>query len=382
MMGWGRYREVLDRIFREVKESRKRGDKGHMGKLSGKQRRWAETLIANVENQKSVVAVVITSLLKKIVSPEQDVRLHREEFEGGYSGRSLDTNVVTPWLKEHFSRFAPKESGWLTRSIEQPHPFTMDFPGKIRNNSVKRAFLSILDDVEENGADPYAYLFALLYFLLEKYERENELVAQVKVGNREAILTIEDVIGMLREHFSTKRASRLPVVAIYTIYQIFKENVKIYEDKILKPLRTHTASDRYRGFGDIEIYNSDGTPFEIVEVKHNIPIDKMMIEDVLNKVKGTSVRKYYILTTAEPNFRDDYDELLNAIRDIKMRYGVEIIPNGIFTSLKYYLRIVPDLREFLDRYTENLKDEFRKSSDVKGEHLVEWENIIKRRMLA
>ena len=108
----------------------------------------------------------------------------------------------------------------------------------------------------------------------------------------------------------------------------------------------------------------------------------MMIEDVLNKVKGTSVRKYYILTTAEPNFRDDYDELLNAIRDIKMRYGVEIIPNGIFTSLKYYLRIVPDLREFLDRYTENLKDEFRKSSDVKGEHLVEWENIIKRRMLA
>ncbi len=220
-MEWGRYREVLDRIFREVKESRKRGDKGHMGKLSGKQRRWAETLIANVENQKSVVAVVITSLLKKIVSPEQDVRLHREEFEGGYSGRSLDTNVVTPWLKEHFSRFAPKESGWLTRSIEQPHPFTMDFPGKIRNSSVKRAFLSILDDVEENGADPHAYLFALLYLLLEKYERENELVAQVKVGNREAILTIEEVIGMLREHFSTKRASRLPVVAIYTIYSDF-----------------------------------------------------------------------------------------------------------------------------------------------------------------
>ncbi len=95
-----------------------------MGKLSGKQRRWAETLIANAENQKSVVAVVITSLLKKIVSPEQDVRLHREEFEGGYSGRS-------------------KESGWLTRSIEQPYPFSMDFPGKIRNSSVKRAFLSI-----------------------------------------------------------------------------------------------------------------------------------------------------------------------------------------------------------------------------------------------
>lgn len=142
MSAWNIYKRTLEETFGEVKRCYENEDMSIFNALLPEQRRWLNILVDNIENQKSVVAVTITSLLKKIVSPKQDIRLHREEFEGGYSGRSLDTNVVTPWLKEHFPRFAPKESGWLTRSIEQPRPFTMDFPGKIRNKDVKNAFLS------------------------------------------------------------------------------------------------------------------------------------------------------------------------------------------------------------------------------------------------
>lgn len=376
MSEWNIYKRTLDDIFEQVKTRYESEDMSTFNILSTEQQRWLKILVGNIENQKSVVAVTITSLLKKIVSPEQDIRLHREEFEGGYSGRSLDTNVVTPWLKEHFPRFAPKESGWLTRSIEQPRPFTMDFPGKIRNKDVKNAFLSILNDIEENSANPSNYLQCLLFLLLNKYEREMSFISQLSVEREQSgLLTIDIVVNMLREHFSMRMSSRLPVIAIYTIYQIFMENIKLYEDKKLEPLKTHTTSDRYMGFGDIEIYNPDGTPFEIVEIKHNIPIDKIMVEDVLKKVKDTTMKKYYILTTAEPNFKDSHEEIFESVHLIKLKYGIEIIPNGIYPSLKYYLRVVPDLKDFLDSYTRNLKDEFKKTTDIKEFHVIEWMKI-------
>ena len=376
MSEWNIYKRTLDDIFEQVKTRYESEDMSTFNILSTEQQRWLKILVGNIENQKSVVAVTITSLLKKIVSPEQDIRLHREEFEGGYSGRSLDTNVVTPWLKEHFPRFAPKESGWLTRSIEQPRPFTMDFPGKIRNKDVKNAFLSILNDIEENSANPSNYLQCLLFLLLNKYEREMSFISQLAVEREQSgLLTIDIVVNMLREHFSMRMSSRLPVIAIYTVYQIFMENIKLYENKKLEPLKTHTTSDRYMGFGDIEIYNPDGTPFEIVEIKHNIPIDKIMVEDVLKKVKDTTMKKYYILTTAEPNFKDSHEEIFESVHLIKLKYGIEIIPNGIYPSLKYYLRVVPDLKDFLDSYTRNLKDEFKKTTDIKEFHVIEWMKI-------
>ncbi len=381
MTEWDTFRNILDNIYDKVLEYYKKKDNTILTNLSDVQRKWLEILVQHIEKQKSVVAVVVTSLLKKIESPNQDVRLHRDEFDGGYAGRSLDTNVVTPWLKEHFPRFAPKESGWLTRSIEQPRPFTKDFPGKIRNKDVKYAFLSILEDIEENQADPQKYLMALLYLLLKKYKQEMQIISNFKRidGGKGSPLTIDIIINMLKEHFSEKMASRLPVIAVYSIYQILMRNVKLYENKILAPLKTHTTSDRYKGFGDIEVYNSDGTPFEVVEIKHNIPIDKTMILDILKKVKDTSVKRYYILTTAEPNFKEEEkEEIFDLVHKIKRRYNIEIIPNGIIPSLKYYLRFVPDLKEFIEKYTENLTEDFKQSTDVKEFHITKLRKIRKK----
>jgi DNA (cytosine-5)-methyltransferase 1 len=42
------------------------------------------------------------------------------------------------------------ESGWLTRSLEQPYPYDLDYNGKISNKVVKEAFLKVLDFVEKN----------------------------------------------------------------------------------------------------------------------------------------------------------------------------------------------------------------------------------------
>ena len=41
-------------------------------------------------SQKSCLAVILTLLLKKIQTPDQDIRFHQKQLPGGFSGRGLD----------------------------------------------------------------------------------------------------------------------------------------------------------------------------------------------------------------------------------------------------------------------------------------------------
>jgi len=81
-----------------------------------------ETIVEKSENFIGVVNVLITSLVYKIYNPTQDVRYHQAGLENGYSGRSIDTKHIAPFLKSKGLKSA-KEAGWLTRSLEQPFPY-------------------------------------------------------------------------------------------------------------------------------------------------------------------------------------------------------------------------------------------------------------------
>lgn len=49
-----------------------------------------------------------------------------------------------------------------------------------------------------------------------------------------------------------------------------------------------------------------------------------------------------------------------------------IIVNGVYTTLKYYLRLVTDPAEFIDRYVELLKED----ETIKFPHKAAWNEII------
>lgn len=233
-----------------------------------------------------------------------------------------------------------------------------------------------MEDIEQKKANPENYLTAIVIKLLEKTAGEQDMLSDVTLVGSSS-LTIDIIIDMLEEHFGMKQASRLPVVAIYTIYQLLLDNVKMYRDKTLLPLKAHTISDRHMGYGDIEVCDGKD-PYEIVEVKHNVPIDEAMISDVLGKIKGTTIKRYFILTTATPNFKGNKKRIFDIVRKIKVKIDKDLIPNGIVPSLKYYLRFVPDLKEFLEKYTENLSNEFKQSSDVREFHIKGWWEIIQK----
>ena len=341
-----------------------------------------DILVENIDRNKSLVSATVTSLLKKIIDPKQDIRLHRTDFEGGYSARILDTNVTTPFFKKHFPKYANKESGFLSMVTRASIPWTLDNFERIRTRASQQllnSFLTLFDAVEKDkisAKKSLIYLFEKLYVLTQHqnliFDKSLETADNINIVNIKSILT------MLERQFSMKMSSRLPVIAIYTIYQCLFKQIKRYKSKILLPLNVHTSSDKH-GFGDVEIRNEDNQPFEVIEIKHNIPLDRNMLFDIVKKSSDSSIERYYLLTTAKNNFLSSEEEeyIEKFILRIKKDKNLEIIANGIFTSLKYYLRFIENYDEFILLYTKNMIDDSKISTEISEKHILEWEKILK-----
>ena len=337
-----------------------------------------KTIVENAETQKAVLGVTLTSIVYKIYEPKQDIRKHQEGMKGGYSGRTFDTKYVTPFLKSRFAHFAMAESAWLTRSLEQPRPFNLNFPGKIRNKVLKLAFLNTLDRVQTDGKLAPKILVALMGLMFEAVAKDDALFVKIQVASR---VTIAKIIDAISQHIcydygrGVVGTARLPVLAIYSVYNLLMPDVKRYSGKILMPLESHTSPDsRSNSLGDIDVNNADNSCFESVEIKHNKPIIADMVGVAYRKIKNTEIDRYYILTTSEPNF-DDHESVMQEIEKYKKVHSCQIIVNGVIPSLKYYIRLISNPQGYIDEYTKWLEFEYQRASGIKREHVRVWQEI-------
>lgn len=352
--------------------------KSAMGQVSGKDAILSNipkalesslnTILAHSEDAKAVYTVVLTSVVYKILHPEQDIRRHQVSIPCGYGGRPFDTKYITPFLKRHnFPAMA--ESGWLTRSLEQKVPYDKFYTGAIRPDSLKQAFLNVIDEIE-NGNNGLNILTYLLQGLI--IQRDKHIINIAKPQN----LSINEIVKLLSKHFNkryaSRGASRLPVLAIYALYQLLMPQIKRYAGKQLLPLANHTSADAQSGrLGDIDIVNEDGSAYEAVEIKFGIPVSHEIVMTAKIKIHPTKVCRYYVLST-EPILESDSEKIEKDILQIKNVHGCQLIVNGIMPTIKYYLRLVDNTALFIDHYAELLSSD----EDIKFEHKQAWNDLI------
>lgn len=330
-----------------------------------------DTLLSNAEKCKGVLAVVITSLVKKVITPSQDIRKHQAGMDGGYSGRVLDTAVITPFLSRNNFPSMGSGSGWLTRSLEQGSPYNLDYRGAIKPPDLKKSFLRTLDRVERDVLDPKIALEYLLAGLVELRNRSTSLRLAKPTG-----LSIETIVTYLDKHFtysySGSGASRLPVLAIYAAYTQMMKEVGRYRSFELPLLLRHNAADRQTdAIGDIQVLDKGKHVVEAVEVKHLIPISPSIIQTAYEKFKTQPVTRYYLLTT---DTRGDQHskEITDKVVEIQKKCNCQVIVNGVEPTLKYYLRLLENPDTFVITYAELLESD----PDIKFEHREAWNKIV------
>jgi DNA (cytosine-5)-methyltransferase 1 len=336
-----------------------------------------DTIGKKITSQKGVFTVLVTLLTHKILHPEQDIRNHQSGMKNGFSGRTVDTNHITPTLKE-LGLPSMAESGWLTRSLEQPYPYTLNYEGKISNKTVKKAFLELLDFVEKKPNQAENILCLILNHAITIKKNQQVVIQPLENPDK---LTIIKIINTVNAHFNqnykTHGGSKLPVLAFYAIYQLLIQELKRYENCTLATLESHTASDRTsKSAGDIEIFKN-GQLFEAVEIKLNKKIDLNIVRIAIEKIYIFNPKRYYILsnygiTEAEKT------EITALINEITEFHGCQIIINGVLPTIKYYLRLVGNLEMFIANYSTLVESD----KELKIIHKKYWNELIHKHLNA
>lgn len=309
---------------------------------------------ACTEKNKAVLAVTITLLLKKSEHPEQDIRYHQKGMVSGFSGRSLDSKIVTPFLREHNFPYMKSGSGWLTRSLEQAQPYDLAYSGSIKPTNLKTSFLRIVDEVEHGRESPQECLMYILQRLIHWREHHASIDLAKPTGRR-----IVDIVELLEQHWSTSDSSGvsvLPVLTVYAVYKCLIAEVKRYEGCQLLELMSHTSADSKTGrLGDIDIQSDEGRVIESVEVKHGITITHQMIAQLKEKIASSGLKTFYVLSTQERIPPEELSKITDLLVTIRNHYGCQVIPNGVGATIRYYLRLLKDTDNFIREYVSLLE---------------------------
>ena len=166
--------------------------------------------------------------------------------------------------------------------------------------------------------------------------------------------------------------ARLPVLAVYAVYQCLISEVFKYKNCRLLELLSHTSADsRTKRIGDIDIKSGDNT-IESVEIKHNIAITVELIEQLKEKIAGAGLKTFYILSTNENIPPDEMNRITNLLLDIRRNYGCQVIVNGVSCTIKYYLRLLMDIDRFLYKYVSLVEADKELGFELK----IKWNDIV------
>lgn len=315
---------------------------------------------------------IITSLaIKAALGETVDIRYHQVQIQDqtnrptGFNFRGVSEKVVYHWMESH--EFHGAKSGWQTRTFERPKPYLLTYDENI--GAIKKPFLTTYDEVEEHNQDASIALAFLMLRRIELREKEEVILAIPKIQD------IQQITNLFERHFfysykDSKGGSRLPVLALHSIYSLLIKELSRYKGKTLKQLEPHSAADSQTGsIGDIEVVNNDGNVFEAVEVKHMIPISREIIDTAKQKIRGSQVDRYYILTTS-PN-HEPTEEVRNEIENVNKLLGCQMIANGVIPTIKYYLRLLSNPSQVLPLYVKELESD----TAISFEHKDVWNKI-------
>lgn len=331
-----------------------------------------EAIGKKCQKQKGVYTVLVTLLYYKYLHPEQDIRYHQAQLPNGFSGRSFDTANVTPVL-EKLGLPAMAESGWLTRSLEQPYPYTEDYSGNIASG-LKQPFLDTLDYVQKN---PESALDLLRFLLRTVDEVVKEYQVKIIPLENPENLTISAITKALEEHFlckyATHNGAKLPVLAFHSIYSILIKEMSRYKECTLAELSSLTACDRTnKASGDIEIFKN-GKTFESIEIKLDKKISAQIMRVVRDKIYKWNPSRYYVLSVfgIEESEKEEIESIVNEVEE---KHGCQIIINGLLPTIKYYLRLITNLEEFISIYTDEVSDD----KELQKVHKLKWKELIEK----
>lgn len=236
---------------------------------------------------------------------------------------------------------------------------------------IKQSFLDTIDWIEHAKTKELNNLILYIFTCLAKQQESKQLALAMPIN-----LSIQQITQLIEAHCSYKYigrgGSRLPVLALYSIYQIIVNEFERYQGQTLLPLESHLSADtRSKLGGDINVVDDAGKIVEAVEVKMGISITGNSIVALREKLITMRMQRYYILSTV-PCEADESVKINALLHQIRTTNGCQVIVNGVIKTLSYYLRLIKSPALFVETYVANLISD----NDVHFEFKEVWNKLV------
>lgn len=158
----------------------KKVEKGKFKKyIPGTIRSHIDLILFLTRKNKSILKVVITSLLAKLKYPDWDTRLHKKKIGGIYNLDSIDEKFISPVLfKEGYYESSTKFS--LTASLNLYEPFNENYKAGISPKECKSSFLFLMKEMNENSKFDCE---KVLLFILQKLKERKRQFTEITKEN-------------------------------------------------------------------------------------------------------------------------------------------------------------------------------------------------------
>ena len=176
------------------------------------------------------------------------------------------------------------------------------------------------------------------------------LLAGLKTTKDAIPLSSEAIVTLIRQHLSSPRSSRLPVLIVAAAYQAAAD----YLGERVLPLQGHNVADKQTGaLGDLEItLVNDENVVTSYEMKTR-RVTKEDINHALHKISESNKEiDNYIFITTEVIDQDVEDYATSLYDEIG---GIEVVILDCIGFLRHFLHLFHRLRQqFLEAYQELL----------------------------
>lgn len=243
------------------------------------------------EAGRALIVLLFIQLTVKAISPDQNIRLHKGNgnsktfsWNEGISMRSLDSNYVTPFLREKNLLKLNKFGAFMTRSLAENYPYSKLYKASIRGD--KEDWIALVDAIESKDIDA---LEALKYLISRLRNNSEAFISIANTAHKLALQVvksknfeeIENIIFTLVETSNYK--ARIFEVAIHSLFEALAEN-KYLTGSLASMTQMRSANKKHGNVGDIEVYDQK-TLIESWDAKYGKEYLRDELEELEDKLE-------------------------------------------------------------------------------------------------
>lgn len=220
-----------------------------------------QMLVDGVTSEVGRALVGLTFLLitVKSVVPEQSIRLHKGSsrsgnfsWKEGISMRSIDSEYITPFLRDKGLLNLNKYGIMMTRSLAENYPYSRLYKAEMRGPF--DTWIKIVDELEMGDVDYKAALAYMMSLLINKSNSFTQMAEEtMKTLSACRDITMEKAEDLLIGFFTeTRYSARAFEIVIHGFLQAYTRLG--YADYALAPLsQMRSANKKHGNVGDVEL---------------------------------------------------------------------------------------------------------------------------------